>query len=305
MPAGAGALPAAGLTATLTDPAGGLDVPAGAPVVARAVPPPVPTLSYSSLGAHARCGYRFYLERVLRLPATELPPAAHAAATAGLDPRARGSIAHLVLEQLDLRAPVVPDVPALQAMGARFDADPSEAEATEIAELLERFLAASPLLARLRDAPRVRLEAPFALPLPSPDAPLLNGVLDVLADEASGSLVIDWKTDRLHGEEPAGVVARSYATQQAVYALAVLASGAATVEVAYAFLERPELVVASRFTQADLPALWERVLERARGVLERSFPVSPEPHLGLCAGCPGRAGLCVHPTELTDRVLRD
>ena len=305
VPAGAGALPAAGLTATLTDPAGGLDVPAGAPVVARAVPPPVPTLSYSSLGAHARCGYRFYLERVLRLPATELPPAAHAAATAGLDPRARGSIAHLVLEQLDLRAPVVPDVQALQAMGARFDADPSEAEAAEIAELLERFLAASPLLARLRDAPRVRLEAPFALPLPSPDAPLLNGVLDVLADEASGSLVIDWKTDRLHGEEPAGVVARSYATQQAVYALAVLASGAATVEVAYAFLERPELVVGSRFTQADLPALWERVLERARPVLERSFPVSPEPHLGLCAGCPGRAGLCVHPTELTDRVLRD
>ena len=34
----------------------------------RAPAPPVSTLSYSSLGEYARCGYRFYAERVLGLP---------------------------------------------------------------------------------------------------------------------------------------------------------------------------------------------------------------------------------------------
>ena len=299
----AGGLVAAGLTQALTDPAAGLDVRATPPAPV-AVAPPVPTLSYSSLGAHARCGYRFYLERVLRLPASEvpLPAAALAQAPAGLDPRARGSIAHLALEELDLRRPAVPSRDELRAMGARFDADPTEDEAAEIAQLLERFLGASPLIDRLRAARRVRVEAAFALPLPDPDAPLLNGFIDVLADEEGGSaLVVDWKTDRLGGADPSAVVERSYATQRAVYALAVLASGALEVEVAYAFLERPELVIAARFTEADMAGLWEHVLARARPILGRSFPVSPEPHLGLCAGCPGRGGLCSHPPALTDR----
>jgi ATP-dependent helicase/nuclease subunit A len=301
--AGADAMFAAGLTRLLTDPAAGLEAPAAIPAFLPAPAPPVPTLSYSSLSAHARCGYRFYLEKVLRLPATELPLAALAQAQAGLEPRARGSIAHLALEELDFRSPAVPPVEELQAMGEHLDAEPTVEEAAEIAQLLERFLAASPLPARLRAARRVRVEAPFVLPLPSPDAPLLNGVLDVLADEEGGSLVVDWKTDRLGGEDPAAVVERSYAIQRAVYALAVLASGAPEVEVAYAFLERPELVVAARFSPTDLPELGERVLAPARPVLERRFPVSPEPHLGLCARCPGRGGLCLHPLELTDRVL--
>ena len=299
----ADALLAAGLTAALTDAAAGLDVPAPLPALTSA-PPPVPTLSYSSLSDHSRCGYRFYLERVLRLAPTELPPALLVQAAAGLDPRARGSIAHAALEELDLRAPVVPSAERLRAMGPRFDAEPTQVEAAEIAALLERFLAASPLLHRLRAARSVAVEAPFVLPLPSPDAPLLNGVLDVLAEEQDGgSLVVDYKTDRLGDADAAEVVAGSYATQQAVYALAVLASGAAAVEVAYAFLDRPESLVAERFTRADLPGLWERVLARARPVLEGSFPVSPAPHLGLCAGCPGRGGLCSHPLELTDRAL--
>ena len=38
--------------------------------------PPVSRLSYSSLGEYARCGYRFYAERVLGLPPLPEPPAA-------------------------------------------------------------------------------------------------------------------------------------------------------------------------------------------------------------------------------------
>jgi ATP-dependent helicase/nuclease subunit A len=40
----------------------------------------------------------------------------------------------------------------------------------------------------------------------------------------------------------------------------------------------------------------------ARGVVEGSFVPSDEPHAGLCADCPGRTALCVHPPELTLRA---
>ena len=45
-----------------------------------------------------------------------------------------------------------------------------------------------------------------------------------------------------------------YAGQRTVYALAALRSGAALVEVAYSFLERPEDVVSTVFTVEDIPA---------------------------------------------------
>src|SRR5262249_50941236 len=38
--------------------------------------PPVATFSYTSLAEHERCGYRFYLERVLRLPQVDDVPGA-------------------------------------------------------------------------------------------------------------------------------------------------------------------------------------------------------------------------------------
>ena len=55
-----------------------------------------------------------------------------------------------------------------------------------------------------------------------------SGSLDVLAAEADGAaLVVDYKTDRLEGAEPADVVDAGYATQRAVYALAALRGGRA------------------------------------------------------------------------------
>ena len=50
------------------------DAPAVAPVPPARPRPAPQRLSYSSLGAYARCGYRFYLERVLRLPRVAPPP---------------------------------------------------------------------------------------------------------------------------------------------------------------------------------------------------------------------------------------
>ena len=70
---------------------------------------------------------------------------------------------------------------------------------------------------------------------------VLRGSIDLLV-EADGAppLIVDYKTDRLDGAEPAELAGR-YEIQQAIYALAVAeARGAPEVEVAYVFLERPE-----------------------------------------------------------------
>ena len=158
-------------------------------------------------------------------------------------------------------------------------------------------------LARLAASRSVRREAGFAFGLePGGGGPLVNGFVDVLASEGAGArLVVDYKTDRLEGAEPAAVVDRDYATQRVVYALAALRDGAERVDVAHCFLERPDAPVVRSFSAADAPALAEHVLALARGVLDESYPVTPAPHRDLCGDCPGRRALCSHPESLTLR----
>jgi hypothetical protein len=131
----------------------------------------------------------------------------------------------------------------------------------------------------------------------------VTGFVDALARKPDGTvLVVDYKTDRLdEDEEPEELVARAYATQRMVYALAALNDGAERVEVAYALLERPDRPVAATFTPADAPALAGALLDLAAGVLAERWPVAPEPHRELCGDCPGRATLCSWPEELTLR----
>jgi ATP-dependent helicase/nuclease subunit A len=124
----------------------------------------------------------------------------------------------------------------------------------------------------------------------------------VLAEEPDGSvLIVDYKSDRLEGADPAEHVARDYDTQRLVYALAGLRHGSPAVEVAYCFLERPGEPVVARFTRADAPELGERLLGLARGVLDERWPVTGAPHRELCGDCPGRAALCSWPEAMTLR----
>jgi ATP-dependent helicase/nuclease subunit A len=161
--------------------------------------------------------------------------------------------------------------------------------------------AASPLCARLAAAQRVRREAGFAFALEAGGGgPLVNGFVDVLALESPRAmLVVDYKTDRLEGADPAEVVERDYATQRTVYALAALRDGAERVEVAYCFLERPGEPVLRAFAIDEAPALAEQVIGLARGVLDERYPVTDAPHRELCGDCPGRRALCSHPEERT------
>jgi ATP-dependent helicase/nuclease subunit A len=103
---------------------------------------------------------------------------------------------------------------------------------------------------------------------------------------------VDYKSNRLDGQEPADITEASYSTQRLVYALAALRAGAAEVEVAYVFLERPGEPVSSVYAAADTPALESELLGLAGGVVEGRFEPTARPHRALCAGCPGRAALC-------------
>jgi ATP-dependent helicase/nuclease subunit A len=222
---------------------------------------------------------------------------------APLEGRIRGSLVHLLLERLDFSRPVPPAADDVVALGAAHGLALEPAHVEDIRAQVAAF-AASPLCARLAAARGIRREAGFAFALERDGGgPLLTGFVDVLAREPDGTvLVVDYKTDRLaEDEEPEQLIARAYATQRMVYALAALDDGAERVEVAYALLERPGEPVTATFTQADAPALAGALLDLAAGVLAERWPVAEQPHRELCGECPGRATLCSWPEELTLR----
>jgi ATP-dependent exoDNAse (exonuclease V) beta subunit len=293
---------------------------AAAPPAPRPQAPAVPApahLSYTQLAEHAACGYRYYLRRGLGMPEQDPPPGVPAAAepaaapepagatepaSEALDPRLRGVVVHALLEHA---APGGPPGPALlEDVLAELDLTLTPAQAREALALAGAF-AATPLAARAAAAPVLRREAGFDLPLDpaDPEAPLLTGVVDLLAEEADGTaLVVDYKTDRLTaGEDLEAHVAGRYGIQRALYALAALQAGAPRAEVAHVFLERPAEPAVARFGAGDLEELRAAVRAHAAPLLAGQFPVTEEPHAGLCGTCPGRGTLCPQPEALTLR----
>jgi ATP-dependent exoDNAse (exonuclease V) beta subunit len=276
----------------------------GLPPAPRALA--VSRLSYSGLEDYRRCGYRFFLERSLRLPRVAAPPGGEAPA-AGLEPRLRGTVVHGLLERLDFARPVVPGDEEVAAAIALHGVEAAPAEVADVAGMVER-VAGSKLRERIAAAARVRAELPFAFTLTPPGSGgrslLINGVVDVLAEEGARTLVVDWKSDPLGEADPEELVAAGYSTQRLIYALAALKSGAEVVEVVHCFLERPDEPAVALYESAETERLERELLKLAQGVVDARFEPSAEPHFSLCADCPGRAALCVHDEELTLRAVR-
>jgi ATP-dependent exoDNAse (exonuclease V) beta subunit len=280
--------------------------PAAPPSLLPTSPPPVSALSYSALSRYAQCGYRFYLERVLRLPEQDAPPIGGQAAPTSLDALTRGSIAHELLEATDLAAPSLPDEEAIRAQAARHEAELTDADVADLTALLEGALA-SDVLRRATAATERHVEEAFTLALVGhPQIPLFTGYIDLRAIEPDGThLIVDYKTDRLDGADPEEVVEHGYGVQRRLYALAALRAGAPQAEVAHLFLERPGEPATARYGQADADRLEAEVAERAEGVMSGRFEVAPQPHRELCATCPGRNGLCSWPNETTLQTLAE
>lgn len=217
----------------------------------------------------------------------------------GLDPRTRGSLVHALLEDLDFRRPRAPAAGAAAELASAWGVEITPEEDADIARLVAAF-ADSSLCHRLAGARAVRREAPFAYPVePGARGLLLHGIVDVVAREDGGTLVVDYKSDRLDGLDPEELVARDYLGQRQVYALAALRDGAPRVEVAHCFLERPDVPAAATYVAADAPEIAEQLVATAAGLLAGDFTPTPHPHRELCGTCPGREALCSHPPART------
>jgi len=309
--------------------------PPSPPACARSGAPPrvadplkvVSSLSYTGLSELERCGYRFYLERVLGLSESAPPPPRgrldSGARAQALDARARGQLVHRVLQSINFArlTPISED--GVEGAARELGLRASKREVLEVAELLRGALVSgSPgarrerhaqeprtegidrelLLERLARAPRVHREHPFTFAL-VPHQALISGVIDVLAREPDGGcLVVDYKTDSVERDiDPAQLVERKYAAQRLIYALAVLRDGAPSVQVVHWFLHAPHRCVSAQYDAAEQAELERRLRERLERARSHGFAVSEHPHRALCASCPGRATLCSWDEEQTMR----
>lgn len=278
------------------------------PSASPAAPAPA-RLSFTQLADHRACGYRYYLRRILRLPEERAPEPPRASEEGpGVEARLRGSIAHVLLEELDPAQPGVWGAggdPAMRvaqvlAVAERWDAELAGDDAAEIAGLVAGFVEA-PLAARLAKARDVRREHGFAIGL-GPDV-MLTGVIDVLARERGGALVVDYKTNRLADDiDRRAYIDEVYGVQRDAYSLAALRGGAPRATVAYVLLDRPAAPILFDVAAADAETLEARLRAAAADVLAGRYEVTPAPHRALCQTCPGLRGLCSHPRDL---LLRD
>ncbi|MCW3025125.1 MAG: family ATPase, partial [Solirubrobacterales bacterium] len=248
-------------------------------------------LSYTSISELERCGYRYYLERVLGLP-EERAARPGATGDGGLEARSRGTLIHRLMESLDFARPRPPSPEDVSRCAGELGMRVGDGERVQIAGLIAAASTAGPA-ARLATAAMVRREHPFAFSLEGEEA-LITGVIDLLATEADGGyVVVDYKSDRVGPDVELGeLVGREYGIQRLLYALAVLREGAAEVEIIHWFLERPEEPSSARYRSSERPALERELADRIERAGEDRFAVSPTPHRGLCLTCPGRLGLC-------------
>jgi ATP-dependent exoDNAse (exonuclease V) beta subunit len=276
---------------------------------------PLGHLSYSALDAYKRCGYRFYVERVLGVraglggavsstsddapredadpdlaPGDELAEPAPDEAperppTAAL---ALGNAVHAALEWSARRDWAAPDDEHLAALMSH-EGIVGE-EAFERARRLVDGWLASPLRAELGARP-ANAEAPFVLPLAGT---ILRGSIDLLVRDDDGATVVDYKTDHV-GSTATAVVGERYAAQRAVYALAAAGRSSGVVRAAHVFLERPDEPVVEAFDSAAREAARGRLGELIERIRSGAFEPAREPYAALCFGCPAAPRLCPRP----------
>jgi ATP-dependent exoDNAse (exonuclease V) beta subunit len=295
---------------------------AGTPPLVERRPPIVPSrpLSYTAISAFEECGYRFYMERVLGLPA--------AASTGGLaagagdegpsareERSARGAAVHALLEWSQanewrepsaelarrhaLAAGLELDAPGVR-VASRTTPDGGAPLKDAAAETLlgpVRDWLGSSLREEIAGATRVRAEVPILL---RARGTVLRGSIDLLVErEGAPPLVVDYKTDRLRGEDPAARAAH-YEIQRSIYAVAAVESlGADEVEVAYVFLERADAPARTVLTRAEMDAGQARIDARVEQISRGDFEPAPEAERtwDLCRGCPALGRLCSGPPE--------
>jgi ATP-dependent helicase/nuclease subunit A len=273
---------------------GEADPPLGRPETPPAL---IGGLSYSALSEFKNCGYRFYVQRVLGIAEPETAGAGRDGSEEA-SPEAKrrfgpGVAVHALLEWSARNGWRDPgEERAATALREQGLADAPDG--TQRALDLTRAWLGSPLRAELEDA-RASAEVPFVL---SVRETLVRGSIDLLVEHPDGSvMVIDYKTDRLEGREPADAAER-YRVQRDLYALAAAARGT-PVQTAYVFLERADTPVIERYGASELDEARARIGALLGELAEGRFEVTRKPHRALCHDCPARERLCSHgPAEM-------
>jgi ATP-dependent exoDNAse (exonuclease V) beta subunit len=240
------------------------------PLVALPEPPllRVRRLSFTALSTFEQCAYKYFARYGLGLSErpVELEEGADRSGTEV------GSLVHALLEEIDLAAPVAPELEDEQVRG---------------------FVAAyceSDLARRVAGLEGVEKERHFTF---EHDGVLVHGFLDAFHLRDGRGLVVDYKTNALGEASPEEIVEEDYRLQRLVYALACFRAGAEEVEVVYHFLERPEAPVEAVFTQADVPELEAELSAAIARIQAGEFP--PTPSDFACAGCPALDLVCAGP----------
>ena len=298
---------AAELTATQRDASAERSLGEGSAPLLERRPPAVASrpLSYTAISAYEGCPYRFYMERVLGLgdrgcDSTRIPgriaTSVDGRAIRG-EGAARGAAVHALLEwsQTNGWREPPPELARRLAVAEGLDLG-SDSLPESLLAPVRGWLGSTLLRERIGTAPAsVRAEAPILLGVAGA---VLRGSIDLLVErEGSAPLVVDYKTDRLDGSGPAEHATR-YEIQRDIYALAVAESrGAAKVEIAYVFLERPEDPVVTRLGPEEMAAGRERLAAVIARIGAGEFPVAPpeERSWALCDGCPALGRLCSGP----------
>jgi ATP-dependent exoDNAse (exonuclease V) beta subunit len=292
---------AASLRTRRDDLARALDLGRGPAPLARPPRRAVPNrpLSYTALAAYERCGYRFYMERVLGLGSMGREGEGGADADAAREEQAaRGRAVHTLLEWSQANRWHEPpaELVRLHAMGAGLE--PGEERLAEVLGLVRGWLASDLLRERVSSSASLRAEVPIMIAVGSA---VLRGSIDLLAErDGVAPLVVDYKTSRLGDSSPAEL-ASHYETQRDIYALAVAkARGAPAVDIAYVFLERPEEPVVTTLSATELEAAQKRLEATIAQIGDGEFSPAAVEARGaqLCLDCPALQRTCSGPAQV-------
>ena len=253
---------------------------------------PAPTrLSYSQLSAYGKCGYRFYLQRVLGLRDVTPPPLPDGEEVTGIDARTRGSIVHAALERDRLERA---RRPRADRRGDRGHPPPDRG-----VRGAPRSTPASPPRARSRARPRFA----FALE-PDGSGPLVRGFVDV--HRPRSTTAPSWssttrptacpRTRRPPSTSPATTRRSGSSTRSPRSARAPRPSRSPT-----ACSSSPTSRSPRSTARPTRPTSPHRLTALAHGIIEHDYPVTDTPHRELCGDCPGREKLCSHPQSRTLR----